>query len=108
MIKPGDTVYALTEYNFERCQVVSVAKKNIKVRYSNAWHTYEKYVKVEKVAEANELVCIVGQWWKGDGLTSSRIERVLYPEQRVPANQIAGQPHGLGRVDEESYGALRP
>ncbi len=64
----------------------------------------EKRVPVSKVATPTESVCVVWELWKGtNGRGGYRVERELYPNQRVPAEQVSRQAIGnSGRVTEET------
>lgn len=68
-----------------------------------------KYVPKEKCAKVDESVCIVWETWKGkNGRGGYRIERELYPNDRVPAQFVHYQDvGGPGRVDETAYGVKR-
>jgi hypothetical protein len=52
-----------------------------------------------------EIVCVVNEKWRGvTGLGGYRIERELYPEHRVPAEELLGvYPK---EVEESAYGVL--
>lgn len=100
------TIYYLSDYYWYRGTIVGGGKKNHKIRddrYEN-----EFYVSKDKCAEPGELVCIVWEMWRGvNGRGGYRVERVLYPEHRVPAEKVYFQPCGavrehvvLGRVNE--------
>lgn len=101
MIKVGDKVKVLEDYNFNMALVTKINRTTIKIRdvFDNEYN-----VKKEKVAELNEKVVIVWERWKGvNGRGSHRIERVLYPEHRRPAKDI---PRQVNRLWESSYGVM--
>jgi len=101
--KPTD-IYYLSEYNWERGTLISTGKKSHKVLCNPPWlvpHT--RYIPKEKCAFPGESVCVVWEQWKGkNGRGGYRVERVLYPQQRIPAEQISRQHMGggNGRVSE--------
>ncbi len=91
-------VMVLRDYNFERMQFLSLGKKNYKVKDCQG---NDVYVSPEKVAQLDELVCVVWQEWSGtNGRGSHRIERVLYPDKRIRADCV-GRQYGEGRINEK-------
>lgn len=60
-----------------------------------------KNVNKEKCAFPDEKVCIVWETWKGtNGRGGYRVERNLYPQHRIAAQNISMQHDGPGRVTE--------
>lgn len=94
------TIYYLSDYNWQRGEIVGGGKKNHKIRdgYGN-----EFYISKEKCAFEGESVCVVWEMWRGvNGRGGYRVERVLYPEHRVPAEKVYRQSSGDGRVNENA------
>jgi hypothetical protein len=105
----GDDIYFMCDYNWERGEILSEGKKNFKVLCN--WGNGKKavYIPKEKCAYPTEEVCVVWETWKGkNGRGGYRVERELYPTDRVPATQVHYQ-HigGPGRVTETTYGVKR-
>lgn len=101
--KPGDTVKALMEYNFEVGLVVSVGRKNLKLNVGG----YETAVAKEKCATLNESVAVVWETWRGNnGRGGYRLERSMYPAERVKARLVGRQSVGEGRITEKNYPAF--
>jgi hypothetical protein len=104
-MKPGDQVFYLTEYNWHLAEVVKVNRVNIRIR--DRIYNEERDIKPEKIAQPDEIVCVVWECWKGrNGRGGYRVERTLYPESRIPAREVARQGWltGAGRVVEKAYG----
>jgi hypothetical protein len=103
-------VFYLTEYNWERGELVRECKKNLVIReniISSVGHLTTREIRVakEKCARPGESVCVVWERWRGvNGRGGYRVEREMYPELRVPAEQVRRQPGGPGRISEESRG----
>lgn len=100
-------IYYLSDYNWEKGILVSEGKKNFKIQTpaSGCFSETTSYVPKEKCAMPGELVCVVWETWKGkNGRGGYRVERELYPESRVPAEQVHYQCIGgstkNGRVTE--------
>jgi len=105
-MKIGDKVYYLTEYNWHPAEIVKVGRVNYRIK--DSYGNHELVVKPEKIAALDESVCVVWETWKGrNGRGAHRVEREMYPQHRLPANQV-GRQDGNGRVTEESIGVLRP
>ena len=105
----GQTVKLLEEYNWITGTVVGIGRKNLKVALPGGVLLPRTVtVPPERCAHPDESVCIVWETWKGtNGRGAYRVERELYPEHRMPANEIARQSQGEGRVIEYEYGVLR-
>jgi len=100
------TIYYLSEYNWLKGILVSEGKKNYKIHHpANGFYlAHDKYVAKEKCAFPGESVCVVWETWRGsNGRGGYRVERELYPDLRVPAEQVAYQNVGIqGRVTEDT------
>lgn len=97
------TIYFLDDYNWEKGEIISVGPKRYKIKMPATSITAEwtRRVPKEKCAMPDEEVCVVWETWRGtNGRGGYRVERVLYPGQRVPAKMVARQSHGSGRVTE--------
>lgn len=84
----GQTVKLLEEHNWITGTVVGIGRKNLKVALPGG-------VLLPRTVTVTPERC------------AYRIERELYPEHRMPANEIARQSQGEGRVIEDEYGVLR-
>lgn len=86
-LKIGDKIYYLSEYDFMNGIVLSIGKKNVKIKGNNfSGNTYEIVRPFDKVALPDEIICVVWERWKGvNGRGGYRIERKLYPQYRKPA-----------------------
>jgi hypothetical protein len=97
------TIYFLHDYNWIKGTLISVGKVNNKILapFPSA-QTNVFYIKKDKCAFENELVCVVWESWKGrNGRGGYRLEKVLYPQHRIPAKDVSYQPGmGQGRVVE--------
>ena len=105
------TVYFLSNYNWCRGELISEGLKNFKIEVpAIGSHLREtKYVPKEKCAMPDDAVCVVWETWKGkNGRGGYRVERELYPEDRLPAKFVHYN-HVIrhGRVNETSYGVKR-
>jgi len=97
-------VFYLSEYNWERGVLISEGTKNYKIQPMNTMLTHVRIPKA-KCSRLGENVCIVWETWKGaNGRGSYRVERELYPQHRIPAEKVARQSIGQGRVTETAYG----
>lgn len=97
------TIYFLNDYNWEKGELISVGPKRckIKVPATSVTSEWTRRVSREKCAMPDEKVCVVWETWRGvNGRGGYRVERELYPEQRVPAKLVAYQSYGEGRVTE--------
>jgi hypothetical protein len=107
-MQPGDTIYFLSEYNWEIGTLVSIGRVNYKLEYNFCGKLVTLLVKKEKAAFPDESVAVVWECWKGrNGRGAYRVERELYPQFRIPAKNIARQ--GMtdpGRVTERQYSVL--
>jgi hypothetical protein len=103
-IKVITPIYFLLDYNWECGELLpSKGTKNNKVLYYGTGLS----VKKEKCASPDEKLVIVWEMWKGrNGRGSYRLEREMYKEYALFANEIARQHRGGGRVSEISYGIL--
>ena len=85
-IKVGETVYVLFGYSLMSCKVLAIGRKRFKVE--GKAHTFHNssahFVEPDKVAQENELIAIVAEYWK-PGQGGHRIDRTLYPSRHVPA-----------------------
>lgn len=104
MSKVTTPIYFLLDYNWERGELLpSKGTKNNKVLCYGA----ELSVKKEKCASPDEELVIVWEMWKGcNGRGGYRLEREAYKEYAFPANEIARQHSGKGRITEASLGVL--
>lgn len=102
---PGMVVYYLWDYNLEKVTVVSVGRKNVKIKVDIPSHTvHEKCVKPEKLALPDESIIVVWETWRGvNGRGGHRIERDLYPQYRQAAKTLPRQRHNIW---EKSMGVL--
>lgn len=104
MIEPkvGDKVYFLSEYNWEAATCVAVNRKTYTLQFPAYMNSLVRRIPKEKCATEHESVCVVWETWKGvNGRGGYRVERTLYPQHRLPANQVARQHRqGQGRVEE--------
>lgn len=111
ILKEGDEIYFLSNYNFYCAKVIKVNKSLIKIGLPS-YHgciAHEKSVSFEKIALPKEEIAVIWELWKGvNGRGGYRIERSLYSGKRVPAEKVAVQSYGPGRLTELSYGALHP
>lgn len=97
----GQSVYFIDNYNWALGKIVSAGPKNLKIECVNG-NTYTK--PRDRCAHSQESVAFVFETWKGrNGRGAYRVERLLYPQLRKPANQIARQ---FDHVNEKSYGVL--
>lgn len=98
----GDKVYFLQEYNWEQGICVRVNSKTYTLQVPPHLGSLVQKFRKEKCATENESVCVVWETWKGvNGRGGYRVERTLYPQHRLPANQVARQHwQGQGRVEE--------
>jgi hypothetical protein len=98
-------IYWLSDYDWERVELLATNKKTYKIRVSVPWHiVHERLVPKEKCAFPDEKVCVVWETWKGvNGRGGYRVEREKYPQHRIPARLISRQhcPNNQnGRVTE--------
>lgn len=103
----NEIIYFLSDYNWEKGTIVGSGKKNYKIHTPNTGMHKEwvRYVPKDKCAQPTESVCVVWETWRGtNGRGGYRVERELYPQHRVPAEQVARQSRGHGRVTEKSFG----
>ena len=100
----NQTIYFLSDYNWEQGILVSEGKKNYKIHIpgSGRYKEHTKYVAKEKCAFPGESVCVVWEMWRGtNGRGGYRVERELYSIRRAPAEQVSWQATGhSGRVNE--------
>lgn len=108
----NQTIYFLSDYNWQQGTVISEGPKNYKIYVpAECWHSeYTVIVPKDKCAAPDELVCVVWEMWKGrNGRGGYRVERELYPEKRVPGKKIHYQHVGgseFGRVSESQHSIL--
>ena len=101
-------IYFLSEYNWMRGIVVGEGSKNYKIYTPDTGLHRERarYIPKVKCADPKELVCIVWETWRGvSGAGAYRVERVLYPDHRIPAERV-GVRIGAGRLTESAYGKI--
>lgn len=99
-----DTIYFLEDFRWERGLLVSEGRKNFKIHIPRraCYPEQTKYVAKEKCARPDEKICVVWEQWRGaNGRGGYRVERELYPQDRVAAHAVACQSHGPGRVNEQ-------
>ena len=102
-------IYFLSDYNWCVGELISSGPKNNKIKVpEQRWMSeYITTAPKEKCAFPDEVVCVVWETWKGrNGRGGYRVERELYPEDRVPAPQVHYQviSSDAGRVTETAYG----
>jgi hypothetical protein len=102
-------IYCLLDYNWLPGELLSEGSKTYKVRLRGTFgNLYEQRVAKEKCAFPDEVVCVVWETWKGrNGRGGYRVERTLYPQERIPADKVHFQDGGQannGRVTESSLG----
>lgn len=99
-------VYFLSDYNWECGYVVSEGPKNLKIKH----HYFQDVVYTvprAKCAWPDEQVCVVWEMWKGrNGRGGYRVERELYPEDRIPANMVYRQDRGPHLPGEDKHGRV--
>jgi len=102
------TIFILANYNWLPATLLKENRTTYKVTYTYSGCIPETInIKKEKCAFPNEEVCVVWERWKGvNGRGGYRVERYLYPQERVAAMNISRQ-HigdrgglGAGRVEE--------
>jgi hypothetical protein len=104
-------IYFLSEYNWQKGILLAEGSKNYKIYIpaNGCFLAQTKPVPKEKCAFPDEIVCVVWEQWKGkNGRGGYRVEKELYPNDRVRADRVNYQ-HvgGLGRLDEISLGTKR-
>ena len=102
-----DSIYFLSDYNWECGTIVGGGTKNYKIHTpANGFYSeWTRSVAKDKCAQPSESVCVVWETWRGkNGRGGYRVERELYPQHRVPAEKVARQSWGRGRVAEQAYG----
>ena len=104
----NDPIYFLWEYNWYWGTLVSEGPKNHKIAVDvPGFVPHTRSVAKDRCARPGEMVCVVWETWRGlTGRGGYRVERELYPQYRVPAEQVARQHLGSGRVKEKSYGVV--
>ena len=102
-------IYFLSDYNWERGTLVSEGPKNYKISTESVGgEPYTISISKDKCASSTDKVCVVWETWKGrNGRGGYRVERELYPNYRVSADQVARQSFGPGRVTETSIGKIK-
>jgi len=104
-------IYFLSEYNWQKGILLAEGSKNYKIHIpASGWFTAQsKSVAKEKCAFPDEIVCVVWEQWKGkNGRGGYRVEKELYPNDRVRADHVSYQhDNGPGRIDEISLGTKR-
>jgi hypothetical protein len=100
----NQTIYCLYLGRWHRGTLVSQGPKNYKILdHSFMGKPRLRYVAPERCAVPGESVCVVNEKWRGvTGLGGYRIERELYPEHRVPAEQV---PY-FKTIEESAQGVL--
>jgi len=86
-------IYFLDGYDLLHGIVKSIGPKNVKIQYTFWNNTTRIYtVPFNKVAERDEMICVVWEKWKGvNGAGGYRIERTLYPEIQKKAENWGHQ-----------------
>ena len=101
-------IYFLSDYEWERGTIVGSGPKNYKIHTpATGWcPDLTRSVAKDKCAKPGESICVVWETWRGrNGRGGYRVERELYPQHRVPAEQVARSGWGSsGRVTEQAYG----
>ena len=84
--------------------LVSRGPKNYKIlEHSFRGESHTRYVAPERCAMPGEIVCVVNEKWRGvTGLGGYRIERELYPEHRMLAEELPC----FKPIEESAYGVL--
>ena len=107
-MKKGDTVYVLDDYRWANGKVKTTPRegsKSVLIEFPASFGLCqrEKRVPIDKIALPAESVCVVWETWKGtNGRGGYRVEREMYPNERVLANQVSRDAIGTsGRVTEE-------
>lgn len=106
------TIYYLYDYNWERGILVSEGPKNykIEIRWKNG--TKIKSFPKEKCAFPVEKIVVIWETWKGkNGRGGYRVERKLYSDDRILAENVSQQAWntnpGSGRINEIAYGVKK-
>lgn len=104
----GDNVSVLIDYDFiHNCKVLKVNKKTLKVKIPPfcGCIEYTKNFSYDKVANEDEMICIVWEMYKGiNGRGAYRIERNLYPNFQTLASKwpfqkwIWEKEYGIGEM----------
>lgn len=98
--KKGDIVHCQKSYVLDRCIVISIGKKNLKVR--DPWGN-QYPISPEKCCLPDEKVVVVWEQWKGvNGRGTYRLEKEMYPEYRIEASRYPHQ----GILWEDKHGVL--
>jgi hypothetical protein len=108
-------IYYLFDYNWERGELISEGPKNYKIAVPflnehGVMDSYPKSFPKEKCAFPGEKVAVIWEQWKGrNGRGGYRVERELYPDLRVDAENVMYQTSGprgctSGRITESAYG----
>lgn len=89
-LQPGDTVYFLREYRWERGEVIRVNQKTVTIlgQFGFGRDNIVK-IKKDKCAHPDEKITVVWEAWRGrNGRGAYRVEREQYPEHLVPAKSF--------------------
>ena len=101
-MNPGDKVFVLYGYTLEAATVISArGAKTVLVEFD--YENYRYRAKREKVATPDESIAVIWEMWKGvNGRGGYRLERELYEDKRLPANEW----HWRGYLWETEHGTL--
>lgn len=109
-IKVGDKVCCLIEYHIWEGIVKKINTKSIIVSVDPpGCIAHDHKFKPEKVAEYDEMLCLVWELWKCKSSVCVRWERELYQQYQQPAKHWGGG-YWYGRksyknvVEEQKYG----
>lgn len=98
----GDKIYVLYDYKLESATVVTAGGKKTMLVEFDYPAGYRTRVKREKVAAPTESIAVIWEMWKGcNGRGGYRLERELYEDERMSADQwpwceyIWEQEHGV-------------
>ena len=115
-MEKGDVIYYLSEYNWEKGEILSIGPKNIKIntpilKWDCTMMDYIVRKPKEKCALPDEKVAVIWEQHRGTNSRGGyRVEKELYPEHRVRADLVHYQEVGkkpLGRLTETSHGVLK-
>lgn len=86
----NQAIYLIRDYRYLKGELISVGKKNYKVKFRAGWCEEEvSYVPKEKCAFPDEEVLFIWETWKGrNGRGGYRLEKTAYPDLRIPASQV--------------------
>lgn len=83
-------IYGMASYNWYLLELIHENKTTYTVK-DPTWGTIKRFKK-DKCAFPTEKVCLVWETWRGvNGRGGYRVERRLYRDKALPANQIERQ-----------------